>query len=93
MALFKFTNSIIKNKKIDVFNFGNMERDFTYIDDIIYSIYNLIHYEPKISEKFKKVNQLDTLSETAPYRIINIGNSQPVKLLDFIKIIETLKKS
>lgn len=93
MALFKFTNSILKNEKIDVFNFGNMERDFTYIDDIIYNIYYLTHHEPAVSNELSKVDKLDNLSQTAPYRIINIGNSQPVNLLDFIKIIEkTLKK-
>ncbi len=93
MALFKFTNSILKNEKIDVFNYGKMERDFTYIDDIIYNIYNLTHHEPRVTNELSKVNKLDNLSQTAPYRIINIGNSQPVKLLDFIKIIEkTLKK-
>ena len=93
MALFKFTNSILKNEKIDVFNYGKMERDFTYIDDIIYNIYNLTHHEPRVTNELSKVNKLDNLSQTAPYRIINIGNSQPVKLLDFIKIIEkALKK-
>ena len=63
-----------------------MERDFTYIDDLVISIYKLSKKKPK---KYSKVNYAnDTLSDYGPYRIVNIGNSLPVNLIDYIKIIE-----
>ncbi|OUU24568.1 MAG: UDP-glucuronate 5-epimerase [Candidatus Endolissoclinum sp. TMED37] len=86
MAYFKFTCRIFKGLKIDVYNNGEMERDFTYIDDLSHAIYLLIYVIPQINNKLKYDN--DTLSPVAPYRVVNIGNSRPVKLLDFIKEIE-----
>ena len=87
MALFKFTKSIINGKKIDIYNNGNMYRDFTYIDDIVKSISLLMKVIPK-NEKNFNTNKIDSLSPVAPFRVVNIGNSKKIKLLDFIKAIE-----
>jgi len=86
MALFKFTKGILKNKKIDIYNKGKMFRDFTYIDDIIKGIELLIDKVPN-NKKLNKYSN-DSLSPVAPFRILNIGNSKKVFLLDFIKQIE-----
>ena len=89
MALFKFTKNILENKKIDIFNKGNHERDFTYVEDVVKIVAQLIKKKPKIK---KNVN---LNSSNAPYRIINIGYDKPVGLLKFIKILEDVlgKKS
>ena len=87
MALFKFTKSILEGKKIDIYNKGNLYRDFTYIDDIVHGVSLLIKKIPKY-KKNPSLNRIDSLSLVAPYRIINIGNSKKIKLLDFIKTIE-----
>ncbi len=79
MALFKFTKSILEQTPIDVYNYGKMHRDFTYVDDIIHSIVKLIDKQPQPNEHN---------STPAPYRVLNIGNGQPVNLMDFIKAIE-----
>ena len=86
MAFFKFTESIIKGKPIDIYNNGNMYRDFTYIDDIVKGINSLMTVPP-INEK--PVHKNDSLSPVAPFRIVNIGNSKKIKLLDFIDVLET----
>ena len=86
MAYFKFTNAIIKNKKIDVYNKGEMHRDFTYIDDVTKSIELLINKAP--SQNKKSIYKNDSLSSVAPYRIINIGNQKRVYLKDFINALE-----
>ena len=86
MALFKFTKGIIENKKIDIYNNGKMYRDFTYIDDIVNGINLLIKKPPAIKQKNKYKN--DSLSSVAPFRILNIGNTKKVYLLNFIKEIE-----
>jgi len=86
MALFKFTKGIINNKKIDIYNKGKMYRDFTYIDDIVRGIYLLINKPPSINQKNKFKN--DSLSNVAPFRILNIGNTKKIYLLNFIKQIE-----
>ena len=87
MALFKFTKSIINGKKIDIYNKGNMYRDFTYIDDIVKCISLLMKVIPKNKKNFK-TNKIDSLSPVAPFRVVNIGNSKKIKLLDFITAIE-----
>ena len=84
MALFKFTKSIISNQPIRVFNYGNMLRDFTYIDDVVKAIMNLIK---KSSEH--KYNLINNKIQNIPYKIFNIGNSRPTKLTDYIKSIES----
>ena len=92
MALFIFTKAILEGRPIDVYNFGKMKRDFTYIDDIITGIVKLI---PRIPQGNKDWNahQPDPATSRAPYRLYNIGNNKPVDLVDFIKVLEsTLKK-
>jgi UDP-glucuronate 4-epimerase len=87
MALFLFTEAIVNGEPINIFNYGNMERDFTYIDDIIESIYRLIPKPPASNKNWSGKNP-DPSTSFAPYRVFNIGNSQPVKLMDFIGEIE-----
>jgi UDP-glucuronate 4-epimerase len=87
MAYFSFTDSIINGKPIKVFNHGNMERDFTYIDDIVEGIYKLIPLAPEPNPDWNEQNgKLST--SFAPYRIYNIGNNKPVKLEKFISVLE-----
>ena len=86
MALFKFTRGILKNRKIDVYNNGKMYRDFTYIDDIVNGINLLISKVPSTKQLGKYKD--DSLSPIAPFRILNIGNTKKVFLLEFIKEIE-----
>ena len=87
MALFLFTNAILKNKPIQIFNNGNMIRDFTYIDDIIESLIRVID-KPATSDKdFDKSNPNPARS-WAPYKIFNIGNSEPIELMKYIIQIE-----
>ena len=90
MALFQFTKSILSDEPIDIYNFGNMKRDFTYIDDLIKSIFLLIDKAPKELGKRKTIYKNDSISNVAPWRIVNIGNSKSVNL---IKFIETLEKT
>ncbi len=84
MALFLFTKAILENKPIDVYNYGNMQRDFTYIDDIIEGVVRVIDNPPKPNPDWD-----GRASESkAPYKVYNIGNGSPVKLMDFIKALE-----
>ena len=85
MALFKFTKLIIKGEPIDIYNNGEMYRDFTYIDDIVKGIIGLTSVPPK---EEKNIDKNDSLSPVAPFRIVNIGNSNKVKLLDFVDALE-----
>jgi len=87
MALFKFTKSILKGIKIDIYNKGNLYRDFTYIDDVVNAVSLLIKKTPRY-KKNPSLNRIDSISSVAPFRIINIGNSKKIKLLDFVKTIE-----
>lgn len=87
MALFLFTKAIINGEPIKVFNNGNMMRDFTYIDDIVESIYRLIQKKPEPNPNWDGKNP-DPGTSYAPYRVYNIGNSNPVNLMDFITAIE-----
>ena len=87
MSYFLFTKAIFEKKTIDIYNFGDMDRDFTYIDDIIESLFRLINKIPKPNANYDCVNPI-TSSSWAPHKIFNIGNSNKVKLIDFIKIIE-----
>jgi len=88
MALFLFTRAILDNEPIDVFNNGNMKRDFTYIDDIVEGVIRVIDNPPKGNQEWTGKNP-DPSSSVAPYKVYNIGNNSPVKLLDFIGAIET----
>jgi UDP-glucuronate 4-epimerase len=87
MALFLFTKAILEGKTIDVFNNGEMQRDFTYIDDIVGGIIKVID-NPATPNKSWDANHPDASSSSAPYKIYNIGNNAPVKLMDFINAIE-----
>lgn len=87
MALFLFTDAIINDKPIDVFNYGNMMRDFTYVDDIVEGIYRLLDKAPEGSKEWDSDNPDPSIS-SAPFRIFNIGNNSPVKLMDYIEAIE-----
>ncbi len=87
MALFLFTKAILEDKPIDVFNNGDMQRDFTYIDDIVEGVVRVIDNPPKGNPDWSGLNP-DPASSKAPYKIYNIGNNAPVGLMDFIKAIE-----
>ena len=87
MALYLFTKAIIEERPIDVFNFGEMQRDFTYIDDIVEGIIRVNDNPPKGDPEWSGENP-DPASSKAPYKIYNIGNNNPVKLMDFIEAIE-----
>ena len=87
MALFKFTNLIMQNKPIRVFNYGKMVRDFTYIDDVIESIFCLINKFP-LKEDYSDKKVYNSSNSWAPYRVFNIGNSQPTNLNKYIEAIE-----
>ena len=86
MAYFKFTKNILKGKKIDIFNRGKMYRDYTYIDDVVDGIYKLLNKAPSLNPKKKFKN--DSLSSVAPFRILNIGNTKKIYLLNFINTLE-----
>ncbi|MEM6376279.1 MAG: NAD-dependent epimerase/dehydratase family protein [Pseudomonadota bacterium] len=88
MALFKFTRAMTEGMPIDIYNKGEMLRDFTYIDDLVEAIRRLIDKVPPRIDLREKEIPGDSLSSVAPYRVINIGNSQPVALLDFIAALE-----
>lgn len=87
MALFIFTRSLLEGKPIDVYNRGNMVRDFTYIDDIVKGILHILKTPPKGNDEWNGYHP-DPSGSPAPYRLYNIGNNKPVQLLDFIKAIE-----
>lgn len=87
MALFLFTKAIFEGKAIDVFNNGNMQRDFTYIDDIVEGITRVNDNPPKENPNWDP-NSDDASISSAPYKIYNIGNNNPVKLMDFITALE-----
>lgn len=85
MALFKFTDNILKGLPIDVYNYGNMVRDFTYVEDIVKAVVALSDAIPQAG---KAVGPFDSISPVAPYRLVNIGNATPVQLKTFIAEIE-----
>ncbi|HUH34280.1 MAG TPA: NAD-dependent epimerase [Moheibacter sp.] len=87
MALFLFTKAMVENRPIDVFNFGEMQRDFTYIDDIVEGV-TRVNDNPPIENPNWDPNSDDASISSAPYKIYNIGNNNPVKLMDFISALE-----
>ncbi len=87
MALFLFTKAILEDRAIDVYNYGDMQRDFTYIDDIVEGVVRVIDNPPKGNLNWSGKNP-DPSSSRAPYKIYNIGNNAPVGLMDFIEEIE-----
>jgi len=88
MANFKFTKAILEGSPIDVYNHGKMRRDFTYVDDLVEALWRLTGKPPARAENGDALLPGDSLSPVAPYRIVNIGNSQPVGLMDYITAIE-----
>jgi len=87
MALFLFTKAILEQQVIEIFNHGSMRRDFTYIDDVVDSLIQTLHEVP-VANKVFNTSHPDPASSWAPYRVLNIGNSTPIKLMDFICEIE-----
>lgn len=87
MALFLFTKAALEGRPIDVFNFGNMQRDFTYIDDIVEGVVRVIDNPAQRNPEWSGASP-DPGSSSAPYRVYNIGNNQPVRLMEFITAIE-----
>jgi UDP-glucuronate 4-epimerase len=87
MALFLFTRAILAGSPIDVFNNGQMRRDFTYVDDIVEGVIRIIDRPPQ-GNPARSGLAPDPASSTAPYKVYNIGNSSPVRLLDFIEALE-----
>jgi UDP-glucuronate 4-epimerase len=88
MALFKFTKAILEGAPIDVYNYGDMKRDFTYVEDLVEAIRLLIDVPPVRPTEGESVAEGDSLSPVAPWRVVNIGNSNAVQLTDFIQAIE-----
>lgn len=87
MALFLFTKAMVENRPIDVFNFGEMQRDFTYIDDIVEGV-TRVNDNPPTENPNWDPNSDDASISSAPYKVYNIGNNNPVKLMDFIAALE-----
>jgi len=87
MSLFLFTRAILEGKPIDVFNHGDMSRDFTYVDDIVEGVVRVMERIPQ-ADPTVDMGQPDPARSTAPYRVYNIGNHNPVQLTDFIGILE-----
>lgn len=87
MALFLFTKAIMEGRPIDVFNYGKMRRDFTYIDDIVEGVIRVIRNIPKPNPEWNG-NSPDSATSYAPYKLYNIGNNSPVELMAFIETLE-----
>ncbi|MBI5049137.1 MAG: NAD-dependent epimerase [Deltaproteobacteria bacterium] len=87
MALFLFTSAIVEGKTIDVFNYGKMKRDFTYIDDIIEGVIRVMDKIPEPNPRWGGDNP-DSATSYAPYKLYNIGNNNPVELMKFIEVLE-----
>jgi UDP-glucuronate 4-epimerase len=87
MALFKFTKAILENLPIDIYNYGRMRRDFTYIDDIVEGVIRVLDKPPQRNDTWDGMHP-DPASSCSPYKLYNIGNNNPVELMDFIEAIE-----
>ncbi|WP_421704858.1 NAD-dependent epimerase/dehydratase family protein [Aliiroseovarius sp.] len=88
MALYKFVDAILDGRPIDIYNHGDMWRDFTYVDDLVRAIRLLMDVAPVRPDSAADIEEGDSLSPSAPHRIVNIGNSDKVRLLDFVDAIE-----
>lgn len=88
MALFKFTQGILEGTPIDIYNNGEMYRDFTYVTDLVRGIRLLIDQPPARPKTSNDIAEWDSLSPAAPWRLVNIGNSDKVRLMDFVEAIE-----
>ena len=89
MALFKFTRAMMADEPIDVYNHGKMQRDFTFVTDLVEGIARLIHAIPPAPDAQQDPIKGDSLSPVAPWRVVNIGNGHTVELMDYIKALET----
>lgn len=89
MALFKFTKGVLEGAPIEVYNKGDMYRDFTYVTDLVRGIELLIDQPPEAPDARSRAIEGDSLSPNAPHRVVNIGNGNKVRLVDFIEAIET----
>ncbi len=87
MALFLFTRNILTGKPIEVFNYGNHRRDFTYIDDIVEGVIRVLDRVPEPNPEWSG-DEPDSATSNAPYRLYNIGNNQPVELMRYIEVLE-----
>lgn len=87
MALFKFTKNILASEPIDIYNNGEMQRDFTYIDDIVEGIIRIADVIPEVNDEWT-VETGSPATSSAPYRVYNLGNGSPVKLMDYITSLE-----
>ena len=85
MALFKFVDSILHDRSIEIYGEGRMSRDFTYIDDLVEGIVRLMGVLPA---QDNRIDDIDTLSHHAPFRVVNIGGGQPVELMRFVETVE-----
>ncbi|MGB3457328.1 MAG: NAD-dependent epimerase/dehydratase family protein [Litorimonas sp.] len=88
LALYKFVDAMLDGRTIDIYNHGDMYRDFTYVEDLVRGIRGLIDAVPERPDNPADIEAGDSLSPVAPYRVVNIGNSEKVRLLDFIEAIE-----
>jgi len=88
MALFKFVSAILEDREIEIYGDGRMSRDFTYVDDLVDAVVALSAIAPEEGNRVSRDGIVDTLSHTAPYRVVNIGGGQPTNLLDFVETIE-----
>ena len=88
MALFKFTRAMLAGEPIDVYNHGKMQRDFTFVTDLVEGIARLINAVPRSPEARQEPIEGDSLSPVAPWRAVNIGNGDTVELMDYIKALE-----
>lgn len=89
MVPYKFVQAIVEGRPIDIYNNGDMQRDFTYVEDLVRGIRLLIDVVPRTPGERSMAIPGDSLSPVAPYRVVNIGNSEKIRLLDFIDAIET----
>ncbi len=88
LALYRFVEAILDERAIDIYNNGDMYRDFTYVDDLVRAIRLLIDVVPQRASESNGIVEGDSLSPVAPFRVVNIGNSEKVRLLDFVEAIE-----
>ena len=89
MALFLFTRAILEGRPIDVFNEGRMQRDFTYVDDVVEGVVRVLAKPPSAESGLVRRLVLTPATSRAPYRVYNIGNDSPVELLRYIDVLET----
>lgn len=88
MSLLKFAKNISNNKKIDLFNYGNHTRDFTYVDDIVDGIFKIISKKKRISKNHKSLKLDPSSSNSSPFEVYNIGSERPIRLIKYIRLIE-----